>query len=80
MNSNCLEGIKCPACGSEGPFVIEVRTQVLMYDEGSEDYNSDSHWDNTSYMRCDECDECDEDGPAKHFRTPTTQENDHDQQ
>ena len=67
-NHNCLEGIKCPICGSEGPFIIEVRTQVMMYDDGSEDYNSDIHWDGDSYMRCDECDE---DGPAKHFRTPT---------
>ena len=67
-NTNCLEGIKCPNCGSEGPFIIEVRTQVMMHDDGSEDYNGDIHWDDNSYMRCFECDE---DGPAKHFRTTT---------
>jgi len=75
-NHNCLEGIKCPICGSEGPFIIEVRTQVMMFDDGSDDYTSDIHWDGDSYMRCYRCDE---DGPARHFRTPTTQENDHDQ-
>ena len=75
-NHNCLEGFKCPICGSEGPFIIEVKTQVMMYDDGSDDYTSDIHWDGDSYMRCYRCDE---DGPAKHFRIPTTQENDHDQ-
>ncbi len=71
MNNNCLEGIKCPICGSEGPFIIEVMTQVMMYDDGSDDYTSDIHWDGDSYMRCYRCDE---DGPAKHFRTTTTTE------
>lgn len=77
MNSNCLEGIKCPSCGSEGPFFIEVQTQVLMWDDGSEgNIESNLHWDEDSYMRCYECDE---DGPSQHFRTPTPQEDDHDQ-
>ncbi len=68
MNSNCLEGIKCPSCGSEGPFIIEIKTQVLMYDDGAEDCDSDHHWDKDSYMRCYECDE---DGPAQDFRITT---------
>lgn len=66
MNNNCLEGIKCPHCGSEGPFVIEVQTQVLLYDNGSEDYNSDHHWDDNSYMRCFECDA---EGTTEYFHT-----------
>ncbi len=65
MNTNCLEGIKCPKCGSEGPFVVEVTTQVMLHDEGSEDYNSDVRWDGDSYIRCVECDH---DGQAKEFR------------
>ncbi len=65
-NHNCLEGIKCPICGSEGPFIIEVRTQVMMYDDGSEECDSDIHWDGDSYMRCSYCDE---DGLAKDFRS-----------
>jgi hypothetical protein len=32
-NTNCLAGIRCPECGSEGPFVIEVTHQVVMGDE-----------------------------------------------
>ena len=75
MNNNCLEGIKCPKCGSEGPFIVEVRVQVLMHDEGSEDCNSDNHWDGNSYMRCYMCDA---DGLAKDFNTTTTQEQDHE--
>ena len=67
MNTNCLIGIKCPDCGSEGPFIIEVRTQVLMTDDGSEDCDSDHHWDSLSYMRCYECDR---DGQASEFFTP----------
>lgn len=71
MNTNCLIGIKCPSCGSEGPFIIEVRTQVLMYDNGSEDCDSDNHWDSLSYMRCYECDR---DGQAREFFAPEKSE------
>jgi hypothetical protein len=55
-NTNCLAGIRCPSCGSEGPFIIEVTVQVVMSDEGSEYGEGDLHWDEESYMRCAECD------------------------
>jgi hypothetical protein len=55
-NTNCLENIACPKCGSDGPFFIEVRKQVLMHDDGSEECDSDEHWDSESYCRCFECD------------------------
>ena len=55
MNTNCLTGIKCPQCSSEGPFIIEVTQQVLMHDEGAEDVQGVIHWDGDSYMRCDSC-------------------------
>jgi hypothetical protein len=64
MNNNILMGIKCPACGSEGPFFIEVKTQVLMSDDGSDDSDGDHHWDGDSYMRCFDCDR---EGQAKEF-------------
>lgn len=54
-NTNCLAGFKCPWCGSEGPFVIEVSQTVLMHDDGWDEHVSDSTWDGTSYCRCDEC-------------------------
>ena len=55
MNSNCLEGMRCPKCGSEEPFFIEVRTQMLMWDEGS-DYHTDLDHDDASFCRCYNCD------------------------
>ncbi len=35
-NSNCLEGKRCPACGSYGPFEIVVSMRVLLYDDGTD--------------------------------------------
>ena len=55
-NTNCLEGVRCPECGSEGPFIVEVRQQVRMYDEGTEEVEGDIHWDDGAYMRCEACD------------------------
>ena len=63
-NTNCLAGIRCPSCGSEGPFIVEVTVQVVMSDEGSEYGEGDLHWDEESYMRCVECDA---DGTAADF-------------
>ena len=55
-NTNCLAGIRCPSCGSEGPFIIQVTQQVRMYDEGTEECGSDIQWGDASYMRCEACD------------------------
>jgi hypothetical protein len=68
-NTNCLAGIRCPSCGSEGPFIIEVIQQVRMYDEGSEEAGGDIHWDSESYMRCEACDF---DGTAADFKKQET--------
>jgi hypothetical protein len=67
-NTNCLAGIRCPECGSEGPFIIEVTQQVVMSDDGSEDY-CPLHWDEESYMQCVECDF---DGTAADFKEQET--------
>ena len=64
MNTNCLAGIRCPKCGSEGPVIIEVPHQVVMGDEGAEDTGGDLHWDSDSYMQCVECEW---EGTAKDF-------------
>jgi len=56
MNTNCLKDIQCPEWGSEGPFVIEVSTTVLMSDDGWDENTSDTIWGDTSYCRCDDCD------------------------
>lgn len=54
-NTNCLEGMGCPECKSEGPFLITVIKTVRMRDEGSEDISGDEEWDNDSWCICDEC-------------------------
>ncbi len=56
QNSNCLQGMACPKCGSLQPFVIEANKQFLVYDTGTEDMCSDTHWNKKSYCRCQECD------------------------
>ena len=66
-NTNCLEGIKCPACGNEDRFRIAGRTLFTVTDEGTEDYG-DSEWDDDSYA---ECTECYRHGTLKDFRITT---------
>lgn len=53
-NENCLEGLSCPQCGSDGPFVIRAFCDVLVDDEGTEDtLNFD--WDDSSAATCKAC-------------------------
>lgn len=56
-NTNCLQGMQCPNCKSDGPFFIEVSTLVLMSDDGwiCDANGSDNTWEDTSYCRCDDC-------------------------
>jgi hypothetical protein len=35
-NVNCLEGKRCPNCGSYGPFEIVVSMSVLLHDNGTD--------------------------------------------
>ncbi len=35
-NVGCLEGKRCPRCGSYGPFEVVVSTRVLLYDTGTD--------------------------------------------
>ena len=56
-NTNCLEGMKCPngACGSFGPFQIEISRTVMVFDSGTGDDASDTNWDDDSWCHCPEC-------------------------
>ena len=36
-NVNCLEGKRCPECGSYGPFEVVVSMRILLYDNGTDD-------------------------------------------
>jgi hypothetical protein len=64
-NTNCLEGIRCPACGNGDVFDISTRALATVTDEGI-DNATDHEWDDNSYTRCPECDE---DGELGEFRT-----------
>ncbi len=53
-NTNCLENIKCPACGNEESFRIAAKTIATVTDDGTDDYG-DMEWDDDSYAECAEC-------------------------
>ena len=42
INDNVLTGIKCPHCGSQGPFVMAVtrRGYATVSDDGFDDFNA----------------------------------------
>jgi hypothetical protein len=53
-NTNCLEGIKCPACDNEGRFRIAGTAVFTVTDDGTEDHG-DIEWDDGSYAECTGC-------------------------
>ncbi len=65
-NENCLEGIRCPACGQEDRFKITAIITCLVTDDGSEPVG-DHEWDDDSSTHCPECGF---DGKLKAFRKP----------
>ena len=64
-NTNCLEGFRCPRCGSDAEFRIEVCTVVTLTDDGSDYDGADLEWQDDSYCRCTACDHP---GTVKDFR------------
>lgn len=53
-NTNCLAGMKCPKCGSEGPFDISVQAFARVHDDGVDEV-WDFEWQNESPCDCREC-------------------------
>ncbi len=53
-NTNCLAGMACPACGSQGPFDITGVSTFVMHDDGSESH-SDIEFDDRSHCVCRVC-------------------------
>ena len=53
-NTNCLENIKCLACGNEDSFRVAANTIAIVTDYGVEDHG-DMEWDDDSYAECTEC-------------------------
>lgn len=66
-NTNCLEGMACPKCGSEGPFKIVITAWALMFDDGIEE-TDESEWDDESPCICHECNHL---GTVKDFEDET---------
>lgn len=67
-NTNCLEGLRCPRCGSLGPYGICGETIFFVTDEGVEDHE-DVTWDEASACQCYHCG-CR--GPLATFRTTSS--------
>ncbi len=65
MNTNCLEGMRCPNCKSEGPFDIYAHSTFVFTDDGTDEFG-DVEWDDDSPC---ECKECNFEGIAGDFRT-----------
>lgn len=63
MNTNCLEGMKCPECEQADKILILAQVWVAMTDDGN-DPNDDSlgigdiGYDNDSCAECPECGYC----------------------
>ena len=53
-NSNCLEGMQCPQCGSFEPFAIVATTCCTVCDDEAE--ASDLEWGEDACCRCIKCD------------------------
>jgi len=54
-NTNCLEGMACPKCQSEGAFDIEAKALFMeVTDEGTNFYE-DVEWGDDSLCRCCAC-------------------------
>ena len=55
-NVNCLDGKRCPKCGSYGPFEVVVSMRVLLCDDGSDDAEDGTiEYDDESPAACYSC-------------------------
>lgn len=56
-NVNCLQGMKCPDCGSFGPFKILVTSVAfcIVADDGFEFVGGDTDWDGNADCSCTQC-------------------------
>jgi hypothetical protein len=55
-NVNCLDGKRCPKCGSYGPFEVIVSMRVLLYDNGtSSAEDATSEYGEEAHTKCYSC-------------------------
>ena len=55
MNTNCLEGVRCPQCGNQDEFRIEVVAVCKVTDDSAE-ITGDLEWTDDSWCYCPKCD------------------------
>lgn len=56
-NTNCLEGRRCPECGSEGPFAVFTHRWATLHDDGTDEppkAMGDTEYDETDRAHCQE--------------------------
>jgi hypothetical protein len=55
-NVNCLDGKRCPECGSFGPFELVVSLRILLRDCGTDDAeNSSPEYGEDTRTVCHSC-------------------------
>jgi len=67
VNTNVLEGFRCPKCGSDDRFRIEATTMFDVTDDGTEQLESSVDWSDESYCECRTCAHY---GTVKDFKSP----------
>lgn len=53
-NTNWLMGMRCPACGSRGPFWVDTQAVCLLGDDGPLTWD-DPEWSRASATTCTAC-------------------------
>ena len=54
-NVNCLQGMRCPRCGSEGPYVIAAHVLIEVSDSGTGDIRGEVYWADDHACQCQAC-------------------------
>lgn len=54
-NNNCLQGVKCPKCGSFGDFKTVVSSTMRVSDDGTEELGGDTEFETDAWTQCCEC-------------------------
>lgn len=65
-NKNYLKGIKCPRCGQEDSFIIDVAGAATVTDDGIQ-HRFESDWSDKSLIHCSDTVNCDTWGTVKDF-------------
>jgi len=61
MNTNCLEGFRCPQCGQTEKLAVLARMWVALTDDGTDPYDDavdnmgGTEWDDDSPAECPNC-------------------------